>query len=67
MSSAEFQPGWLRRAVEKACAEIASWPKEKQERMQRVMEQMRRDAVDPCICPSRCNEAQTCVGGCVHE
>lgn len=58
-----FPTDWLREAIERAAAEVASWPQEKQERMRSAAE---RKSDAHCLTPSRCNEAQTCVGGCVY-
>lgn len=58
------RPGWLRRVLDEAVAEMATWPQRKREMM--------RDALappppDPCRCKRRCDEAQTCVGGCAYD
>lgn len=55
--------GWLRRELERAEREVASWPAGKREAMMKAAEPR---PPDPCRCKRACDEAQTCVGGCVY-
>lgn len=60
--SHQFAPGWLRETLDRARREVESWSPEKQEFARRATACL--PAVDPCQTPRRCDEAQTCVGGC---
>ena len=66
MAEAHLRPGWLREEIEAAAAEIARQPKWLQE-LSRAWVRSINAKRDPCRCPRRCDEAQTCVGGCVYR
>lgn len=51
--------GWLERDCQRAVAAVARWPKWKQDWYQ-------VPSADPCHRRRACDEAQTCVGGCVY-
>lgn len=54
-------PGWLRRQVDQAAAEVATWP----EWQRRLLKERFTPAPDlqlSCVHRHRCREAQTCAG-----
>lgn len=59
---AALAPGWLAAALARAQAEVARWPAWKRAAMQAAVAP---PPADRCRCKHRCDEAQTCVGGCV--
>ncbi len=61
MPDVTFEPGWLQRELDRAREEIARGPKWLREW------RLPPEEKDPCRCPRRCDEAQTCVGGCVYQ
>ena len=54
--------GSLTETIRRAEAEVASWSPAKREWARRATTP--RPVEDPCQSPRRCDEAQTCVGGC---
>lgn len=54
--------GSLTETIRRAEAEVASWSPAKREWARRATTP--RPVEDPCLSPGRCDEAQTCVGGC---
>ena len=63
MSAEPFAPGWLHLQMQDASRVVASWSEEKRERM---LAYAAPPPTDPCRCKRACDEAQTCVGGCVY-
>lgn len=61
----EVHPVGTAAEITRLRAEVATWPKWKREMAEAWAQSLRQP--DPCRCPARCNEAQTCVGGCVHR
>ena len=55
---------WLQHQLDRAEAEAATWPEWRREAMRTAVADVA--ARDPCRCRARCDEAQTCVGGCVQ-
>ncbi len=59
-----LEPGWLERTIQRAKVEVAAMPKWKRDWYDAWLAELKRP--DPCHRRRACNEAQTCVGGCVY-
>jgi len=55
----------LRATLDRASAEVASWPRWQRDFYKRALASLHGHP-DPCHRPDACDEAQTCVGGCVY-
>lgn len=64
MSEFKPEPGWLQKQIDAATAKVAAWPEWKRERFRQAFAP---PAPDPCKRRRACDEAQTCVGGCVYD
>lgn len=49
--------------MDRASASVALWPQREREAYREAF----KTPVDPCRCHRRCDDAQTCAGGCVYE
>ncbi len=61
-----LRPGWLREQLEAAAVEVAMWPDWKRQAGKTMMDELAQQWHGACHCPRRCDEAQTCAGGCIY-
>jgi hypothetical protein len=54
----------LQETLTRAQREVASWPQWKRDYYERLVAP---PPPDPCVSKRNCDEAQTCVGGCVYR
>lgn len=65
MSHTSMPQDWLMAECQRAAAEVASWSPERQAAMRAAAAPSQYS--NPCRYVRACDEAQTCVGGCVHD
>jgi hypothetical protein len=65
MTDMILPPGWLAKETARASAIVATWPQWMRDWCDEYL--ANKNGADACVCSQRCDEAQTCVGGCVYN